>query len=367
MIRSATIPTVTLGFAARIVDRATRERVVTVFASDPASVRREVVAEAGAMVSPPTTVSLHWRAAPPLDKELEQIVAAMAEAAKELWPRWYSSVGERFGRERWPNAEVELRLDDARKVTPSVSAAWFRKAWVACQTGVLPVVRPASASEQLRQLSLALDPNGPLVLLLVSDDDAPPTRIHALARAAEWLASQASVAVILVVPEAWRGKAELDVVGYDAITWESSEFSEQDELPLPLVGPRILVEPTVGVPHPASRAEQRLFDSLQQDQSLGRLFCFNRRVIAFQGQPYRVDLLCSEHRIVVEIDGNEHRSPRKYREDRDRDYRLLLAGYLTLRLTNEDVFGDIALVMEKLRNVVGLRKSHRNGKYDLST
>lgn len=357
----------TLGSAARIVDRATRERVVTVFASDAASVRREVVTEAGAMVSPPTTVSLHWRVAPSLDKELEQIVAAMAGAAKDLWPRWYSSVEERFDRERWPNAEVELRLDEARKVAPTVSAAWFRRAWRACQSGIVPVDYPVTAAEQLRQLSLALDPNGPLVLLLVSEPEAPPTRIHALARVAEWLALQAKVAVVLVVPEAWCGKPELDVVCYEAIIWESSEPTEEDELPLPVVGPRILVEPTIGEPHPASRAEQRLFDFLKQNQFLSGLFCFNRRVIAFQDQPYRVDLLCPEHRIVVEIDGHEHRSAQKYREDRDRDYRLLLAGYLTLRLTNEDVFGDIGLVLEKLRNMVGLRTSHRNGNHDLPT
>ena len=53
--------------------------------------------------------------------------------------------------------------------------------------------------------------------------------------------------------------------------------------------------------------------------------------------------------------------------DRERDYRLLLAGYLTLRLTNEDVLGDLALALEKLRNVVDLRRDHRNGSYDVQT
>ncbi|MGC4070606.1 MAG: DUF559 domain-containing protein [Polyangiaceae bacterium] len=353
--------------AARVVQRAKRERVLTVFTSDAVSVRREIVSEVSARTSPPTIVSLHWNAAPPLDKELDEIVDAMAAAAKDLWPHWYCSVEERFNRERWPNAEVELRLEDARSVARTVSAAWFRKAWNACRAGGAPVVRQVSAAEQLRQLALALDPKGPLVLLLVSDPVAPPTRIHALARAAEWLASHASVAVILVVPEPWRGKPELDVVGYEPVSWETSEFSDPDELPLPEIGPRILVEPTIGQPHPASRAEQRLYDCLMQDASLSKLFRFNQRVIAFQNQPFRVDLLCEEHRIVVEVDGNEHRAARKYREDRDRDYRLLAAGYWTLRLTNEDVFSDIALVMAKLRNLIDVRTSQKIGRHELST
>jgi very-short-patch-repair endonuclease len=312
-------------------------------------------------------VSLHWNAAPPLHEELNEIVAAMAAAAKDLWPHWYCSVEERFNRERWPNAEVELRLEDARGIAPTVSAAWFRKAWNACRAGGTPVVRHVSAAEQLRQLALALDPKGPLMLLLVSDPTAPPTRIHALARAAEWLASHASVAVILVIPESWLGKPELDVVGYEPIVWEASDSSESDELPLPEIGPRILVEPTIGLPHPASRAEQRLYDFLVQDPSLAKLFRFNQRVFAFQDQPFRVDLLCQEHRIVVEVDGNDHRSFRKYREDRDRDYRLLAAGYWTLRLTNEDVFSDIALVLAKLHNLIDLRTRQKTGKHELST
>ena len=276
------------------------------FASDAASVRREIVAETNVGLSPRTTVSLHWKTAPRLDKELEQIVVAVAGAAKELWPHWYTSVSERFDYVRWPNSAIEIRLEEARKVAPSVSATWFRKAWKACQTSNLPVVVQIAAAEQLRQLSLALDPQGPLVLLLVSDADAPPTRIHTLARAAEWLATQAQVAVVLVVPEAWRGKRELDVVSYGALNWEPTETTECDELPLPSVGPRILVEPTIGVPHPASRAEQRLFEFLRQDPTLSGLFHFNRRVIAYDKRPYRVDLICSDHRIVVEIDGPDH-------------------------------------------------------------
>jgi hypothetical protein len=77
-----TIAVVQAEVAAQIVARARIERVLTIFAPELASVRRELVAEASARTSPPTMVSLHWQSAPPLDKELDQIVAAMAGAAK---------------------------------------------------------------------------------------------------------------------------------------------------------------------------------------------------------------------------------------------------------------------------------------------
>ncbi len=55
----------------------------------------------------------------------------------------------------------------------------------------------------------------------------------------------------------------------------------------------------------------------------------------------RVDLLCREHRIVVELDGPEHRIEPKFGNDRHRDYELLTAGYLVLRLTNDQVAADL--------------------------
>jgi very-short-patch-repair endonuclease len=279
----------------------------------------------------------------------------MAEAAKSLWPRWYTTASERFDWERWPGAEAECRLNDVSRKVQGVSAGWFRRAWSACRRGDIPINRKRGAVEQVRQLGLALDPRGALILLLVSGTDAPATRIHTLARAAEWLAAESLSAVVLVVPLTWHGRAELDAVSYDCINWELAEELEEDELPLPTGGPRILVEPIVGEPHPASRAELRLYESIQKDVALSRLFQFNRRVVGFENCDYRVDLLCREYGIVVEIDGKEHRSHRHYRSDRDRDYRLLLSGYLTLRLTNEDVYSDVTLVLEKIRNLVELR------------
>ncbi|WP_183438102.1 DUF559 domain-containing protein [Methylobacterium sp. R2-1] len=75
----------------------------------------------------------------------------------------------------------------------------------------------------------------------------------------------------------------------------------------------------------------------------------------------RVDLLCRAHRVVVELDGPEHRTEPKFGNDRHRDYELLTAGYLVLRLTNEQVAADLPLAIEKIRAVVRLRAARPRG------
>ncbi len=346
------------GSASSILARAVSGRVLVVFASDAVAVRRSVVEKVEQRESSPTVVSIHWHATPPLEQELDKILTAMAEAASALWPRWYATVDERFDRARWPTAEIECRLDDARAKTHGVSAAWFRKAWAASQRKLLPIVPAMTASEQLRQLALALDCSGPLVIPAVSAPEASRARIHALARAAEWLAAQAQVAVALVLPEAWTSLVELDVVNYDSIHCPGGDDSVESEPPLLPGETRVLVEPTVGQPHPSSLIEQKLHRALFNDNELAELFQFNRRVVGYQGSCYCVDLVWLGGAVVVEIDGADHRSLAKYNADRDRDYRLLLAGYNVLRVTNDDVAQDVALVLEKIRNVVHLRTIH---------
>lgn len=343
-----------------ILKRLKAGRVLTVFAADAGCVRRALVAQAEASVPSRTVVSVHWQRAPQLDLELDHIVRTMAEAARDLWPRWYATVDERFERDHWPTAELELRLNDARQKTDDISAAWFRKAWVACQKKALPIVKTLSSAEQLRQLALAIDPGGPIAMLAVSAVESPSTRIHSLARAAEWLAAQIDAPVVLVVPEQWSQYNELDVVNYEPIRWQNedenaSEVQVQGTEPQTLV----LVEPYIGQPHPCSDVEQRLCERIKRDSELSMLFQFNRRTVGYEGVSYCVDLLWPQGNLVIEIDGHEHRRLVNYHEDRERDYRLIMAGYIVLRITNEDVIANTAHVIEKIRNIVRMRRPQR--------
>ncbi|WP_421694451.1 endonuclease domain-containing protein [Aestuariivirga sp.] len=58
--------------------------------------------------------------------------------------------------------------------------------------------------------------------------------------------------------------------------------------------------------------------------------------------PYIVDFLCSEERLIVEIDGGHHGEERDAKRDNDlRDF-----GYRVLRFWNNDVLRDIGAVLE---------------------
>jgi very-short-patch-repair endonuclease len=74
------------------------------------------------------------------------------------------------------------------------------------------------------------------------------------------------------------------------------------------------------------------------------------------GPTPRVDLLWRDGKVVVELDGPEHERDPNYGADRHRDYELLVAGYLVLRLTNAEVKLDLSRSLEKVRRVVNLRR-----------
>lgn len=71
---------------------------------------------------------------------------------------------------------------------------------------------------------------------------------------------------------------------------------------------------------------------------------------------------------MIEIDGDEHCRPYQYNRDRERDYRMYMSGYLTLRITNDEVNANPDAVLEKIRNVVS-RLKHRESRtaHGLST
>lgn len=68
-----------------------------------------------------------------------------------------------------------------------------------------------------------------------------------------------------------------------------------------------------------------------------------RRQVPLAG--YIVDFLCTEHRIVAEIDGGQHAGNAA---DKTRDTRLAALGYTVLRFWNTDVLNDMNAVAETI-------------------
>lgn len=98
-------------------------------------------------------------------------------------------------------------------------------------------------------------------------------------------------------------------------------------------------------------------DALAADRELAGLFENEITVkLGPLGPTPRVDLLWRDGKVVVELDGAEHERDPNYGADRHRDFELLVAGYLVLRLTNAEVALDLGRSLDKVRRVVNLRR-----------
>ena len=77
-----------------------------------------------------------------------------------------------------------------------------------------------------------------------------------------------------------------------------------------------------------------------------------------RGSRPKVDLVWADGQLVVEIDGYEsHGNRAAFMYDRHRDYELALSGYTVLRLANDEIAQDIEKAIEKIRDLVKLRRA----------
>ena len=172
--------------------------------------------------------------------------------------------------------------------------------------------------------------------------------------AVEWLARHADVAV-LVLADTMPASLVYERILYGAREVDRASTPHADVEAATAAPPLVLALPeTEGQPHPQSEVELKLYTLIQADADLRPLFAFNRSVPGLQLLQAKADILWTAGRLVVEIDGPEHRGAAKYRADRLRDYRLMLAGYRVLRMTNEDIITDGPLALERIRDVVRL-------------
>jgi very-short-patch-repair endonuclease len=62
-----------------------------------------------------------------------------------------------------------------------------------------------------------------------------------------------------------------------------------------------------------------------------------------------VDFACLEARLVIEVDGGIHQHPEVAARDQLREEHLAVAGYSILRLTNEQVLGQPAVLFATIK------------------
>ena len=113
---------------------------------------------------------------------------------------------------------------------------------------------------------------------------------------------------------------------------------------------------------PGSAAERFLYELLESHaRTAGRFALNNQPGFRFGPQPAEVDLLASELRLAVEIDGYHHfTKPAAYRRDRRKDWELQRHGYVVVRVLAEDVVARTEDVLDMILAAVDHceRRSH---------
>jgi very-short-patch-repair endonuclease len=99
-------------------------------------------------------------------------------------------------------------------------------------------------------------------------------------------------------------------------------------------------------------AEQLLWFRLRRKQILGIPF-YRQKSLG----DYIVDLYAPSVGLVIEVDGSQHYDPAQMEHDEKRSAFLASLGLDTLRFTNNEVLGDIDVVVEHVWNVCRERKN----------
>ncbi|MEO1593165.1 MAG: DUF559 domain-containing protein, partial [Cyanobacteria bacterium J06632_22] len=284
---------------------------------------------------------------------INSVCQQLASVALALWPTWYSQTALFYETKHSSDALLNrFACLDLRASRGGINLPWLKEAVQACMQNKVPILKDFPTGLQLSQLTLAIEP-GPLRIAIALTDPHPlDHRLFALAKALPWLAKQTQAEVSLLIPKTLAESPALAPILYEAVTLPTPPPSAASP------EAKHTLYPLIGRPHPFSPGEQKLAQWLVQDAELGSLFRFNQPVQTVNQSRYLVDLLWAAGRVVVEIDGYQYHSSRdSFSRDRQRDYELLISGYIVLRLPHDEVIDDVKVAVDKIRDVVRFRQA----------
>lgn len=311
----------------------------------------------------PAVVQFRPAAAVPFAGQIAVFLDELDRVALALFPAWLPGAERLDGPQGHGLAAVRALAGDAAARSRNFGPFLADLAERALRGGV-PAGRSRFPAE-VRAAGLArvvADAHGrevPAVLIHVPGGLTPAAEA-AFTRAAEWLAHNGRLAVwlagaplhtvdrirtvpVTLPPHLTRLAAEAHRVARPAGDVEH--------------GPVLVIPPLSGQPRRDSPAETTLERALApHDWARGRRWnhTYEWHVL---GQCYRLDLFWPEEKLVVEVDGPEHRRPVPFADDHRRDVHLHLQGHAVLRFTNDEVLTDVGAVVAKLCNMLHQRRS----------
>jgi very-short-patch-repair endonuclease len=95
--------------------------------------------------------------------------------------------------------------------------------------------------------------------------------------------------------------------------------------------------------HEATAAEKILWHHLRNRQLDNYKFSRQEPI-----GPFIADFVCRAKKLIIEIDGVTHETAEELAHDVARTEFLVRQGYRLIRFKNEDIFGDLGPVLEKI-------------------
>jgi cyclase len=92
-----------------------------------------------------------------------------------------------------------------------------------------------------------------------------------------------------------------------------------------------------------TEAEKYLWNHLSKKKINGLRFRRQHPVLYFIA-----DFFCPKAKLIIEVDGGVHKLPSQFEYDKNRDKELAAYGLKVLRFTNDEVFNNIEMVIEKI-------------------
>lgn len=303
-------------------------------------------------------VTLIWDELPSHDSLLEGLLHAMANAAFNIWPEWYGGKVDFKSRgNAWLEDEMlsDFKVNELAAINPELYAPWLKSAMACCQARKAPALSERFPTTlQFKQLALVINPETLVVTLAVNDAAPQEYRLHSLSRIATWIANETNARVAVLIPETLQQHQELDLILDGAIKLPAVSHLDLATTVLEPVNVAALGQAA----SVNGSGKNILFNKLLKDAELGQLFCANQSVETVRGKRYLVDLLWKDRKVVVEVDGyDDHGNRIAFLEDRNRDYELLISGYIVLRIAQDEVVNDLEIAVEKIRDVVRFRRA----------
>jgi len=193
--------------------------------------------------------------APTTEAIVEHVTNHFADAARSLWPIWFTDVS--FGEcrnDRLGRLAAGVIARRAAGEIAGLSPYWAEAAARLALDDRPPRVRAKLAAIELAQLALAISRSG---LVLVADAGAvarmgsPAAVVHAL----EWIAQHLHGAVVALFPELPRNEPPFERILYGARRVTADAGAEPGVIehdPIGTADARTWIAPWRGLPHPLS-------------------------------------------------------------------------------------------------------------------